>query len=106
MGWLLGLAHLTSMAFGSALTRSGIDPRELRDCASTTFLRQAGTALSVLAEDPDLYLDIQRLNPHRGEVYRAAREGLERLTALVDARDREGFREALAAARRALACEV
>jgi chorismate mutase/prephenate dehydrogenase len=106
MGWLLGLAHLTSMVFGSALTRSGIVPRELHDCASTTFLRQAGTALSVLSEDPDLYLDIQRLNPHRHEVYRAAREGLERLTALVDARDREGFREALAEARQALAGKV
>jgi chorismate mutase/prephenate dehydrogenase len=105
MGWLLGLAHLTSMIFGAALTRSGIDPRELHDCASTTFLRQAGTALSVLSEDPDLYLDIQRLNPHRNEVYRAAREGLERLTTLVDARDREGFRDALATARRALSGE-
>jgi chorismate mutase / prephenate dehydrogenase len=106
MGWLLGLAHLTSMIFGQALTRSGIEPSELHDCASTTFLRQAGTALSVLAEDPDLYLDIQRLNPHRGEVYRAVREGLDRLTGLVDARDREGFREALADARRALAGEA
>jgi prephenate dehydrogenase len=106
MGWLLGLAHLTSMVFGSALTRSGIDPRELHECASTTFLRQAGTATSVLSEDPDLYLDIQRLNPHRHEVYRAVREGLDRLTGLVDARDREGFREALGMARQALSSEI
>jgi chorismate mutase/prephenate dehydrogenase len=105
MGWLLGLAHLTSMVFGTALSQSGIDPRELHDCASTTFLRQAGTALSVLSEDPDLYLDIQRLNPHRHEVYRAMRDGLERLSTLVDARDREGFRETLAAARRELGGE-
>jgi len=105
MGWLLGLAHLTSMMFGTALTRSGISASELHDCASTTFLRQAGTALSVLSEDPDLYLDIQRLNPHRQEVYRAAREGLERLEAMVDARDREGFRETLGAARRELSGE-
>jgi len=105
MGWLLGLAHLTSMMFGTALTQSGIAASELHDCASTTFLRQAGTALSVLSEDPDLYLDIQRLNPHRHEVYRAAREGLERLEAMVHARDREGFRETLGAARRELAGE-
>jgi len=105
MGWLLGLSHLTSMIFGAALAHAGIEARELHDCASTTFLRQATTALSVLSEDPDLYLDIQRLNPHRHEIYRAAQEGLAHLTALVDARDREGFRAALATARRALAGE-
>src|SRR4029077_3393008 len=69
MGSLLGLAHLTNIVFGSALVRSGLDPVELHACASTTFTRQAATALSVLAEDPELYLDIQHLNQHRGEVY-------------------------------------
>ena len=75
MGWLLGLAHLSGMLFGVALTRSGLAPAELHECASTTFRRQAATALSVLSEDPDLYLDIQRLNPHRDEVYAAVRGG-------------------------------
>jgi len=103
MGWLLGLAHLTNIVFGAALARSGIAPTELHDCASTTFTRQAATALSVLAEDPELYLDIQHLNPHRGEVYGAVREALDSLEALVATRDRDGFREALTAARRALA---
>jgi chorismate mutase-like protein len=102
MGWLLGLAHLTGMLFGSALTRSGLDPRELQACASTTFTRQASTALSVLAEDPALYLDIQRLNPHREEVYRATREALDQLVALVAAGDAAGFRSTLAAARTAV----
>jgi chorismate mutase/prephenate dehydrogenase len=105
MGWLLGLAHLTAMVFGSALTRSGLAPAQLHECASTTFARQAATARSVLAEDPDLYLDIQRLNPHREDVYRATREALDRLVALVGAGDREGFREALTAAHRTLDAE-
>ncbi|HEY8022270.1 MAG TPA: prephenate dehydrogenase/arogenate dehydrogenase family protein [Thermoanaerobaculia bacterium] len=103
MGWLLGLAHLTNILFGSALTRSGIDPRQLHDCASTTFTRQVATALSVLSEDPDLYLDIQHLNPHRGEVYAAVRQALDTLESRVVARDRDGFREVLSAARQALA---
>jgi chorismate mutase / prephenate dehydrogenase len=102
MGWLLGLAHLSGMLFGAALTRSGLSPRELRACASTTFLRQSSTALSVLAEDPDLYLDIQYFNPHRSEVYAAVGAALHELVALVSEHDREGFREALTAARRAL----
>lgn len=105
MGWLLGLSHLTNMLFGAALIRSGVEPSELRACASTTYSRQAATALRVLSEDPDLYLDIQYLNPHRNEVYSAARDALDQLVRLVSERDREGFRQTLAAGRRALAEE-
>lgn len=102
MGWLLGLAHLTNLLFGTALGGSGIAPVELRDCASTTFLRQAATARSVLGEDADLYLDIQRLNPYRSEIYGATREALAHLEALVEANDRSGWQETMDAARRAL----
>ncbi len=105
MGWLLGLAHLTNMLFGAAVTQSGIDPAELHACASTTFTRQSTAALYVLSEDPDLYLDIQRLNPHREEVYTAAREALDLLVSQISETDREGFRQTLGAARRALAGE-
>lgn len=69
MGWLLGLGHLTGMLFATALSRSGLDPETLHACASTTFLRQAATARSILDEDPALYLDIQHLNPAREGVY-------------------------------------
>ncbi|MDD5562198.1 MAG: prephenate dehydrogenase/arogenate dehydrogenase family protein [Thermoanaerobaculaceae bacterium] len=102
MGWLLGLAHLSGMLFGAALARSGLDAAELRACASTTFTRQAATALSVLGEDPALYLDIQRLNPHREEVYRATRAALDELVGLVAAADLEGFRATLASAQEIL----
>jgi len=102
MGWLLGLSHLSNILFGATLTRSGVEPSELHDCASTTFTRQATTALYVLSENPDLYLDIQSLNPHRTEVYAAAREALTAIEELVDAHDREGFRQAMNEARRML----
>ena len=59
----------------------------------------------MLSENPDLYLDIQRLNPHRTEVYAAAREALDQLESLVEPHDREGFRQTIAAARRALVRE-
>lgn len=102
MGWLLGLAHLTGMLFGAALTRSGLDAVELQRCASTTFERQAATAVSVVSEDPDLYLDIQHLNPHRTEVYRAVQESLAELVEAVESGDHEGFAACLGAARRFL----
>lgn len=102
MGWLLGLAHLNNILFGATLTRSGIEAAELHDCASTTFNRQAQTALHVLNENPDLYLDIQHLNPHRVEVYAAAREALAEIESFVENHDREGFRQSMDAARRML----
>ncbi len=102
MGWLLGLAHLTGMLFGRALAYSGLTPEELATCASTTFQRQAATALSVLSEDPDLYLDIQRLNPHRHQVYQATEKSLAELVQLVEKGDREGFRQLMRLAKEAL----
>ena len=99
MGWLLGLAHLSGMLFGCALTRSGLAMSELEACASTTYNRQASTAASVLEEDPDLYYDIQKLNPHRGEVYKAARAALDELIDAVQENDREEFRNVLSDAR-------
>ncbi len=105
MAWLLGLSHLTNILFGAAITQSGIEPAELHACASTTFTRQAATALYVLSENPDLYLDIQRLNPNRHEVYTAAREALAQIERLVEERDREEFDAVMTAARRALTRE-
>jgi chorismate mutase/prephenate dehydrogenase len=102
MGWLLGLAHLTGIVFGAALARSRLDPRELQACASTTFSRQASTAVSILSEDPALYLDIQRLNPHRAEVYAATREALDEIVRLVEDGDLPRFRAALDVARGSL----
>ena len=105
MGWLLGFAHLSGMLFGCALTRSGLGAEELKACASTTYNRQTSAALHVLGEDPDLYFDIQNLNPHRGEVYRAAAEALGELVEAVQDGDRERFRTILSAARHFLITE-
>ncbi len=105
MGWLLGFAHLSGMLFGCALTRSGLGAEELEACASTSFIRQSGAAMHVLMEDPDLYYDIQQLNPHRGDVYHAAQESLKELVRTVQEGDREGFREVLAGAREFLVTE-
>ncbi len=78
---------------------------ELKACASTTYNRQSATASSVLSEDPDLYFDIQRLNPHRGEVYKAAREALDELVEAVESNDRARFRQALTSARQFITAE-
>lgn len=102
MGWLLGLAHLSSMLFGCALTRSGLGISELKTCASTTFNREAAGALLVLSEDADLYFEIQRLNPHRSEVYQSTQEALKELIDAVQSDDRDAFRDVVTTARQFL----
>lgn len=106
MGWLLGFTHLLGMAFGSALSRSGLGVQELQACASTSFNRQASAAMHVLGEDPDLYYEIQRLNPHRGDVYQATREALDELIESVQNDDREEFRDVLSQARKFLIADL
>lgn len=102
MGWLLGLAHLSGMLFGAALGRSRLDPAELGRVASTTFARQSATSRSVLAHDPALYFAIQRLNPHRGEVYAALTAALGELTGAVERADQEAFAQAMEGAATAI----
>lgn len=95
MGWLLGLGHLTGMLFATALSRSGLDPELLHACASTTFLRQAATARSILDEDPALYLDIQHLNPARDGVYETLAAVLGEYRGATAAGDLDEFRRLL-----------
>lgn len=102
MAWLLGLSHLSGIVFASALSWSSLSPDLLLRCASTTFERQAQGALSILGEDPDLYLDIQHANPHRRRVYEALRAAIDELEAAVDSCDRAAFEAIVARARAAL----
>lgn len=96
MGWLLGLGHLTGMLFATALGRAGLDADLLRACASTTFLRQAATARSILDEDAALYLDIQHLNPAREGVYATLAAVLEEYRGATEGGDLDAFRALLA----------
>lgn len=96
MAYTLGLAHAVNIWFASLLRESGRDFDEFAARGSSTFLRQARLARSVVAEEPGLYHDIQALNPHMPGVYDAMRKGLE---AFVDAvGDREDFLERMRAA--------
>lgn len=102
MAWLLGLGHLAGLLFASSLARAGLSAEQLAACASTTYSRQASGARSILAEDPELYLDIQHLNPHRERVYGAVQEALAELHAISRGRDLPAFRALVRRARLAL----
>ena len=87
----LGLAHAVNLLFLAALSADPVTPHELAQAASTTFQRQSTLASAVAREGPELYLDIQALNPHTGGLYRDLERALGRLREMVDRRDLAGF---------------
>jgi len=95
MSCILGLSHLMNIVFARTLTRSGLSYEELSRAASTTFLRQMDTTRSVITENPDLYFEIQRANPHSAELFRQLRTAVEEITGMVTSTDLEGFRRVM-----------
>lgn len=77
MAYVLGLSHALNIAFFDALTKTKIDYVTLNQVASTTFRRQAATSRDVALENPELYYEIQHLNPHN-------RRALDLLTEAVE----------------------
>ncbi len=62
MAIVLGLSHAVNLIFARALRKTGLSFADLRETASTTFSKQALTAIEVAAENPRLYHAIQREN--------------------------------------------
>ncbi len=65
---VLGMSHALNLAFFEALRRSGFSYQELSRVASTTFDRQMSTSSSVSRESPNLYYEIQHLNPYNRDM--------------------------------------
>jgi len=94
MGYLLSLAHATAIAFAIAL------PETEHPVRSTTFQALESLAAAVVRESPDVYYEIQAMNPHSAAAVERLRAGLDRIIAAVTARDAEGFRALLEEGRR------
>ncbi len=92
MSYVLGLSHLTSLAFAEALAQSGRAFAELRAVASTTFNAQLEVTAPVTGEHQDLYFEIQAENGHTPEVIAAMKAALDAYGATVARADRDGFR--------------
>ena len=93
----LGMSHAVNLLFMVTLGADPVSSHELARAASTTFHRQSSLAAAVASEGPELYLDIQSLNPHSGTMYQELRRALDRLATVVERQDRLAFREILAA---------
>lgn len=97
--YVLGLSHLINLVFARTLAESGLARAALDAVGSTTFHAQMATTESVIAEHPDLYYDIQRLNPYSGEIYELLRRGVADWTRWVREDDREAFARGMAEGR-------
>ena len=100
IGYVLGLAHLTSILYSYTLASCEIDYGSLGDVASTTFAKQNATAMDVIAENPDLYFEIQSLNAQSPDLDRQLRAALDEILRVVASADRAGFRRIMESGRR------
>lgn len=91
VAYILGLSHATNIAFFSALAESGEAAPRLAQLSSTTFDAQLELASRVAEDNPRLYFEIQSLNEYGGEALTALSYAVERIRALVEARDSERF---------------
>jgi len=89
MADLLSLAHATAIAF--ALSLPTID----HPVRSTTFQALEQLAAVVVRESPDVYYEIQAMNPHSALALERLRTALDRIVAAVTARDSREFRTLL-----------
>jgi chorismate mutase/prephenate dehydrogenase len=89
MADVLSLAHAAAIAFGLAL------PETEHPVRSTTFQALESLAAAVVRESPDVYYEIQAMNPHSGVALERLRAALDRIVAAITARDSEGFRALL-----------
>jgi len=93
MADLLALAHAAAIAFALAL------PEDDHPVRSTTFLALESLAAAVVRESPDVYYEIQAMNPHAGEALERLTTALDRIVATVGAHDAPGFRALFAEGR-------
>lgn len=81
MMYVLGLSHLSAILFFTTLARGPHSYAELARLASTTFLKEARTAVEVARENPRLYHEIQHLNDHSAALFAEVRGALAELEA-------------------------
>ncbi|HKZ48360.1 MAG TPA: hypothetical protein VJ397_06175, partial [Thermoplasmata archaeon] len=97
--YLLGLSHLTLLAFARVAAHSPFELAGLRRPAGTTFSRLSVAARGLLEDPPELLRDIQALNPHTPSVHHHIREALDDWQRATADSDGKEFRRLLEHAR-------
>lgn len=99
IAYVLGLSHVLNIAFFTSLAESGEKLPRLAELSSTTFDEQLKVAEKVGAESPQLYFEIQRLNPHGLVPLRELASAVQRIIDLVETGDEAAFVELMESGR-------
>lgn len=91
ISYVLGLSHIVNIAFMTVLSESGAAAKQLAKLSSTTFDAQLEVAAKVMAENPNLYYEIQSLNHHTTGTLNALSDTVQRLIQVIHQDNREGF---------------
>ncbi len=87
------LVHFRTLVMGEALRRTGVGVSESLRYTSPIYRLELAFVGRLFAQNPDLYAEIEMQNPFGQEVRAAFRGAAEDLAGLIDAGDREGFRQ-------------
>lgn len=91
IAYVLGLSHALNIAFFTALSESGESLPRLADLSSTTFDAQLEVAAKVADESPQLYFEIQKLNPHGLAPLQELGKAVRKISEVVEAGDEDAF---------------
>ena len=91
IGYVLGMSHALNIAFFEALANSGHSFAEFKAAASTTFDMQAANSRRVAKENPEMYYEIQHLNPHNVEALDALIEAMKEVRSATKAKESDDF---------------
>jgi chorismate mutase/prephenate dehydrogenase len=98
MSYVLGLSHFINLVYADVLATSGVSAETLKEVSSTTFKNQSAVAKAVVAENPDLYYEIQAENSFTPEIIAAVKKSLEHWLQHISDKDRASFVERMGAA--------
>ena len=91
IAYVLGLSHALNIAFFTSLAESGENLPRLAELSSTTFDEQLKVAEKVGAESPQLYFEIQRLNPYGLAPLHELASAVQKIIDVVEAGDEAAF---------------
>ena len=93
MSYVLGSSHLINLLYAGILSDSGETLQRLRSMGGTTFLQQTQVTGKVVAENQDLYFDIQALNDESPMLLQEFQTLLDAYRKAIEDKDRKAFRK-------------
>ncbi|MFC1768127.1 prephenate dehydrogenase/arogenate dehydrogenase family protein [Nanoarchaeota archaeon] len=91
MSIIQGMTHFTAISIGYALKDLGVSIEESMQYTSPIYKLRMDTIGRILNQDPNLYADIEIMNPHTTKVTDAYIKASQKLQSLIEKKDKKGF---------------